>query len=313
MTETTDESLLRAREARSLRSARSSRVGLVYALSAYTIWGIFPLYFRAVAHVPPPVVLCHRIIWSALFMGLIVSLRGEWKPIWPVVQCRRSLLLLAIGATLIALNWLIFIYAVGSRQTMQASLGYFINPLLSIALGMFFLRERLRGWQWWAVFMAAAAVANLTLRGSGFPWIAVCLALTFGFYGLVRKTVNINSLHALLVESALLFPVALVALAFLPSRQIPAGTWGLLSLSGVLTAIPLLLFGAALRRLQLSTIGFLQYIGPTLQFLLALCVFGEPLDQAKLASFVLCWLAIAIYIADSLLHRQALNVADEPE
>ncbi len=277
------------------------------------MWGIFPIYFKAVAHIPPLTVLCQRIVWSALFMGLVVSVRGEWKPLWPVVKRGRSLLLLAAGALLIALNWLVFIYAVGSGQTMQASLGYFINPLLSIALGMIFLGERLRGWQWWAVLIAAAAVANLALRGSGFAWIAVSLALSFGFYGLVRKTVDINSLHALLIESALLFPFALIALAILPSNGMPLATLGILSLSGVLTAIPLLLFGAALRRLPLSTIGFLQYIGPTLQFLVALCVFREPLDQIKLASFALCWLAIAVYIADSLLHRHPQNVADEPE
>jgi len=312
VTDISDETVLR-RDAERVRSTASSRIGLAYALSADTMWGIFPLYFHVVAHVPPPVVLCHRIVWSAVFMGLVVSVRGEWKPIWPVVRCRRSLLLLSAGATLIALNWLIFIYAVGSRQTMQASLGYFINPLLSIVLGMLFLRERLRGWQWCAVLIAAAAVVNLALRGTGFPWIAVSLAFTFGFYGLVRKTVNINSLHALLVESAILFPFALVALVFLPSREISPSTWGVLSLSGILTAIPLLLFGAALRRLQLSTIGFLQYIGPTLQFLVALCIFGEPLDRGKLGSFVLCWIAIAVYVADSLLHRHPLNVADEPE
>jgi len=221
--------------------------------------------------------------------------------------------LLAAGAVLIAVNWLIFIYAVGSGQTLQASLGYFINPLLSIALGMIFLRERLRGWQWLAVLIAAAAVANLALRGTGFPWIAVSLACSFGFYGLVRKTVNINSLHALLIESAILLPLALLTLRLLPPSECSARTYGVLSLSGILTAIPLLLFGAALRRLPLSMIGFLQYIGPTLQFLVALCVFGEALDRAKLVSFVLCWLGIAVYIADSLLTRHPQNVADEPE
>ena len=312
MAEISDKQLLRT-DAEPQESSRSVRAGLVYALSAYSMWGIFPLYFRAVAHVPPLVVLCHRIIWSALFMGLVVSIRGEWKPIWRVVQSRRSLLLLSTGAVLIALNWLVFIYAVGSRQTLQASLGYFINPLLSIALGMIFLHERLRGWQWWAVLIAAAAVANLTLHGAGFPWIAVSLACSFGFYGLVRKTVNINSLHGLLVESVILVPFAMVTLALLPSSGRSPATYAILSLSGVLTAIPLLMFGGALRRLPLSTMGFMQYIGPTLQFLVALYLFGEPLDHAKLVSFVLCWLAIAVYVADSLLHRHPQTLSDEPE
>ena len=292
---------------------RESRGGLYYGLGAYTIWGFIPLYFRAVSHVTPPVVLCHRILWSALFMGLVVSIRGEWAPIRTVLRSRRNLLLLSAGALLIALNWLLFIYAVASRQVLQASLGYFINPLLSVALGMIFLRERLRGWQWLAVLIAAVAVVNLALRGAGFPWLAVSLAMSFGFYGLVRKKVDVNSLHGLLVESALLVPLALVMLPVLSSGKLTPATWGVLSLSGMITAIPLLFFGAALRRLKLSTMGFLQYVGPTLQFLVAVCLFHEPLNPAKLGSFALCWLAIAVYVADSLLNRRPQAVADEPE
>ncbi|HYG33750.1 MAG TPA: EamA family transporter RarD [Clostridia bacterium] len=290
-----------------------SRAGLFYGITAYTLWGVFPLYFRALAHVPPLVVLCHRILWSALLMALVVSVRGEWRAIGPLVRDRRNLMFLSAGAVLIAFNWLIFIYAVGSGQTLQASLGYFVNPLLSVALGMIFLKERLRGWQWLAVMVAAIAVANLAFRGAGFPWIAVSLAMTFGFYGLVRKKVDTNSLHALLVESSILLPVAVVMLFILPTGGISMGTYGVLSLSGIITAIPLLFFGAALRRLQLSTIGFLQYIGPTLQFLVAVGLLHEHLDPAKLGSFALCWLAIAVYVADSLLNRRPQVVADEPD
>ena len=198
-------------------------------------------------------------------------------------------------------------------MTRETSLGYFINPLLSIVLGLVFLRERLRGWQWLAVLIAALAVANLALRGTGFPWIAVSLACTFGFYGLVRKKVDINSLHGLLVETTILFPIALAQLAVVPIHAIPPATLGILSMSGILTAVPLLMFGAALRRLQLSTIGFLQYIGPTLQLLIAVAVFHEPLDHTKLTSFALCWLGIAIYTADSIFTRRPQVVADEPE
>jgi len=289
------------------------RVGLIYGLSAYIMWGVFPIYFHWVAHVPPLVVLCHRIVWSVLFLAVVVSVRGEWKSIGPAIRNRRNLLLLSAGATLIALNWLLFIYAVGSGQTLQASLGYFVNPLLSVGLGMVFLRERLRPWQWVAALIAMAAVANLTLRGGGFPWLAVSLAFTFGFYGLVRKTVDINSLHGLFIETALLFPLALITLGCWSGPQTSAGTFGLLSLAGVLTSVPLLLFGAALRRLPLSTIGFLQYIGPTLQFLVAVVLLHEPLDRGKLGSFALCWLAIAVYTVDSLLSHRPQAVADEPE
>ena len=288
--------------------------GLASGLGAYTLWGVFPIYFHAVAHVPPLVVLCHRVLWSALFLGFVISLRQEWRPIVRVVSTRRNLILLSAGAVLNALNWLIFIYAVGSGQTLQASLGYFINPLFSIALGMCFLGERLRKWQWLAVLIAAGAVVNLAVRGNGFPWIAVSLAVSFGLYGLVRKKLDVNSLHGLLVESALLLPVAVILLIIRPAANLSANTWLLLSLSGVITAVPLLLFGAAVRRLQLSTLGFLQYIGPKLQFLVAVGVFHEPLNRIKLVSFALCWLAIAVYVADSVLNRRpAPAVADEPE
>jgi len=292
---------------------RSARAGLLYGLGAYSLWGVFPLYFHLLAEVPPWIVLCHRIAWSALFLGLVISIRGEWEALWPILRSRRQLALLTAGSVLIALNWLIFIYAVGSGQVIESSLGYFINPLLSVALGVIFLRERLRALQWMAVVIVCVAVANLALRGAGFPWIAVSLACTFGFYGLVRKKVDINSLHGLLVETALLFPLALAALAFVTAGTVPAAALGILSLSGVITAVPLLMFGAALRRLRLSTIGFLQYVGPTGQLLVALWVFHEPLTRVKLLSFALCWLGIAVYAADSVLYRQAQPVADEPE
>jgi chloramphenicol-sensitive protein RarD len=292
---------------------KSSRAGLAYGLAAYSMWGVFPIYFHALSAVPPWIVLCHRIFWSVLFLALVVSVRGEWKALRPILRSRRNVLYLSLGSVLIALNWLIFIYGVGSRQVVEVSLGYFINPLLSIALGMVFLRERLRGWQWVAVLIAATAVANLALRGKGFPWIAVSAAGTFGFYGLVRKKVDINSLHGLLVETTILFPLSVVALALAPARATPATTLGLLSMLGILTAVPLLMFGAAVRRLQLSTIGFLQYVGPTGQLLVALLIFHEPLARAQLTSFALCWLGIAVYTADSILTRRPQAVADEPE
>jgi chloramphenicol-sensitive protein RarD len=295
------------------RERAKSHAGLLFALSAYAIWGFIPLYFHALSHVPPLVVLCHRVIWSAVFIAFIVSIRKEWRPVILVLTRRRNLLLLSAGAVFIALNWLIFIYAVVSRQLLQASLGYFINPLLSVALGMIFLRERLQRWQWLALFLAILAVANLALHSGGAAWISVSLAATFGSYGLVRKKLDINSLHGLLIESSLLLPLAVVLLALLPAPVQSPGTRGLLSLSGIITAVPLLCFGAAVRQLSLATMGFLQYLGPTLQFLVAVCLFAEPVDRAKLGSFVLCWLAIGVYVLDSILNRYPQEVADEPE
>jgi len=214
---------------------------------------------------------------------------------------------------LIAVNWLVFVYAVVTGHVLEASLGYFINPLFSVALGMVFLRERLRPWQWVAVAIAGVAVANLTFRGERIPWIALSLAVSFGLYGLVRKKLNINSLHGLLVETIVLLPLAIIGLVSFPLNQPTPGTLGLLSFLGVITATPLLFLGAALRRLPLSTMGFLQYVGPTLQFLVAILVFREPLDHAKLVSFGLCWAGIGVYVADSLRAHTAQPIADRPE
>ena len=296
-----------------LANRQHARAGLLYGIAAYSMWGVFPIYFHALSHVPPWFILCHRILWSVVLLGVVVSVLGEWKAVRPILGQPRQMALLSCGAVLIALNWLIFIYSVVTRQVLQSSLGYFINPLLSIALGVIFLGERLRRWQWCAVLIAAAALINLALHDHTFPWVAISLACTFGFYGLVRKKIDINSLHGLLVETAILLPLALGALAAVPVGEVPADSLGLLSLSGVITAIPLLMFGAALRRLNLSTIGFLQYIGPTLQFLVAVLLFKEPLDSTKLASFALCWLGIAVYTTDSILAREPQTVADEPE
>jgi len=289
------------------------RAGLLYGLAAYTIWGFVPLYFRAVAEISPGIILCHRILWSVVFLVVVVSVRKEWRLVWPVLRQGRSMLLLGVGAVLIAGNWLLFIYAVSSHQVLQASLGYFITPLLSIVLGMVFLNERLRGWQWLAVSIAAAAIGNLIVQGHDVPWLSLELAGTFSLYGLVRKKVDIDSLHGLLVETSVLLPFALVFLAWPNAPKTSTAALGILSLSGIVTAVPLLCFGAALRRLTLTTMGFLQYVGPTLQFLVALVIFREPLNKARFVSFLLCWLAIAVYALDSVLARRPQILADEPD
>jgi chloramphenicol-sensitive protein RarD len=293
-------------------AAAQARSGLFFGVGAYMMWGVFPIYFHFLSDVSPWIVLCHRVSWSCLFLALVITARREWMSVLPIVRDRRAMALLGAGSLLIAVNWLVFIYAVGIGQLLQSSLGYFINPVFSVALGMIFLKERLRALQWLAVVAAIGAVLNLALRGSGLPWIALSLALSFGFYGLVRKRVNINSLHALLVETAILLPLSALALAVLPGSM-GGPKFPLLSISGVLTATPLLLFGVAVRRLKLSTMGFLQYIGPSIQFAIAVLVFHEPLDQTRLLSFVLCWIAIGIYVADSLARRTPGDVADEPD
>jgi len=223
--------------------------------------------------------------------------------------------LLLLSSLLIAMNWLVFIYAVGNGQVLQASLGYFITPLLSIALGMLFLRERLNAVQWCAVVLAVVAVVNLGLAGGGLPWVAIGLAFSFGFYGLVRKKVDVNSLHGLLVETCVLLPAALLFFAVTRRNAPPfaGSTFLLLALSGLITAAPLLLFGIAVRHLPLKTIGFLQYIGPTFQFIIGLWIFREPLARPRLISFSLCWLGVAMYIADSLRKPRPALIIDEPD
>lgn len=287
--------------------------GFVPGLGAYILWGLVPVYFHALGHVSPWVVLAHRILWSSLFLGAVIHWRGEWAAVRALCTQRRSLAYLSIGAVLIATNWLIFIYAVASHQLLQASLGYFINPLVSIALGLIFLKERLRAWQWLALGIACLGVLNQALRGAALPWIALSLAFSFGLYGLVRKKVDANSLHGLFIETSFLLPAAIVLALWPAGQHYSSWTWTLLSLAGLITAVPLLMFGAAVRRLRLSTMGFLQYVGPTMQFGLAVLAFGEQLDWVRLASFGLCWIAIGIYVIDSVVNRRTMPVDDRPE
>ena len=282
-------------------SKSGSRRGIFFGIGAHAIWGLVPLYFHAMADVPPWIVLCHRVVWSLGFVALLISARKEWPSIGRVLLDGRKVGLLSASACLIAINWLLFIYAISSKQALQASLGYFINPLFSVALGRIFLGEKLKKWQAVAVGIALTAVLNLAFRGAGFPWLAVSLALSFGLYGLTRKRVDIDSLHGLMIESIILFPVACAALALFANWQSSQAHLGLLSLAGIITATPLLMFGAAVRQLKLSTMGFLQYLGPTLQFSVAVLVFHEPLSRAKLFSFALCWVAVGIYALDAIL------------
>ena len=199
-----------------LAARRCERAGLLYGLGAYSMWGVFPLYFHALSRVEPWIILCHRIAWSVLFLGIVVTIRGEWNAIRPILRNHRNVLLLSAGSVLIALNWLIFIYAVVSEQVVETSLGYFINPLLSVALGVVFLRERLRGWQRVAVLIARRRRCQYGLARDRLSLDCGIPRLTFGFYGLVRKKVDINSLHGLLVETSILLPLALAVLALRP-------------------------------------------------------------------------------------------------
>lgn len=274
--------------------------GVLFGLSAYTLWGCFPLYFALFAGVPAYEVLVHRVIWSCLFLVIVVSALRRWSPIRAALSEPKKLGLVLGCAVFIALNWGIYIYAVETRQVLQASLGYFLTPLVNVALGLLVLRESISRLQGVAVVLAAIAILYQLFLLGVVPWISLVLAFSFGTYGLLRKKVPLDGLSGLFVETLLLLPVGLLALSWLQASGASHFTGNpemtlLLMSSGIVTAIPLLLFAGAARRLRLSTIGFLMYINPTLQFGLALVVFDEPLSQQKLLSFVLIWLALGLY------------------
>lgn len=284
--------------------------GLLYGLCAYLIWGCFPVYFKAFGSIPSLQIVSHRIVWSVVFLALLSFRPGRWSAVRTAVTDRRSLLILLTTALLIAVNWLVFIIAVGHGEVLQSSLGYFITPFVSVLLGLVFLGERLRRLQLVALSLAAIGVITLTIRYGSIPWTALILAGTFGSYGLLRKVVRTESLAGLTVETIVLAPFAGAFLLYAGWRGEGAFLEGgitldlLLMSAGVVTAVPLLLFAAAARRLRLATIGFLQYITPTMHFLLAVAVYHEPFSSAHLASFLCIWAGLVCYSWDAW---QALN------
>lgn len=279
--------------------------GLLYGLTAYLIWGCFPLYFKAFGSIPPFQIVSHRIVWSLVFLLLLSFSPGRWHDITKALTDRRSLLILLSTAILIATNWLVFIIAIGHDQVLQSSLGYFITPFVSVLLGRIFLKEHLRRLQLIALLLAALGVIALTVSYGSIPWTALILAATFGSYGLLRKIVSTDALAGLTVETIVLAPLAGLFLfnaagqgdGVFPADSIKINL--LLMSSGVATAVPLLLFAAAARRLKLATIGFLQYITPTMHFILAVAVYNEPFSSSHLASFLCIWAGLICYSWDA--------------
>jgi chloramphenicol-sensitive protein RarD len=292
------------------------RIGVVAGLSAYLLWGFIALFFKLLTHVPPVVVLSHRILWSAVFVGAILTVQRRWGDVGAALRSRRGMAILGGSTVMIAVNWFVFLWAVTNRQVVQAGLGYFINPLVSVLLGMAFLRERLRSGQAWALVLAAAGVALQIYARGQVPWVALSLALSFGFYALLRKTAPAGPIVGLFVETILLLPPALICIAWAErSGQTGAAhftghTYAILASSGVVTAVPLLLFATAARRLRLATMGFLQFISPTCQLLLAVLAFHEPFTRWHLASFALIWAGLAVYTVDSARGYRAASAVD---
>jgi chloramphenicol-sensitive protein RarD len=284
--------------------------GILDAIGAYTLWGILPIYWKALQTVPALEILCHRTVWSLVLVLLVLAARRRWSWIATSLRRPRTLVLFFASACLLGANWFIYIWAVNSGHVVDSSLGYFINPLVSVLLGVIFLHERLRRWQAAAVVIAAAGVLYLTVGVGAFPWIGLLLAGSFGTYGLLRKTAPLGSLEGLALETALL---SLPALGYLLTLE---GTGGaafghesaatslLLAGAGAVTAFPLLLFATAARSITLATVGILQYIAPTLQFLLGVLAYHEPFSPARLAGFAIIWLALAIYTGEALIHER---------
>ena len=288
-------------ETSDLAAAESRRQGVIYGLAAYLCWGFFPVYFKSVKVVPPLEMVSHRIVWSLAFLLLLITWKGAWRSMLGLLTLPKSLSVLVATTLLIATNWLVFIYAISVGEVLQSSLGYFINPLVSVMLGWVFLRERLERPQWISLGLAATGVMYLAVQYGSMPWIALILAASFGLYGLIRKALHVEPLVGLTVETLLLAPFALFYLVQL--NQQGAGVFLtqstkldlLIPMSGVVTAIPLLLFAAATKKLRLATIGFLQYITPTLHFLLAITIFGETFTHTHLVSFLFIWAGLALY------------------
>jgi chloramphenicol-sensitive protein RarD len=280
------------------------RAGLMLGIGAYLLWGVLPLYFKALASVAPTEIVAHRIVWSLLFLGVLATLWRRWPAIRAAVATSRVLITLMITAALIGVNWLTYIYAVVSGHVLEGSLGYYLNPLVNVLLGVVLLKEKLSRAQMFAVLLAAAGVAVLAAGAGSGLWISLTLAASFALYGFIRKVAPVDSLEGLSIETALLAPLALGWILWLQQTgAIGFGQSGLaidllLALGGAITAIPLLLFTAAARRLPYSTLGFLQYIAPSLQFLLAVLAFGEPLTSAHLVCFAAIWTALIIFTAD---------------
>jgi chloramphenicol-sensitive protein RarD len=283
---------------------RTSQTGILYGIAAYGLWGFIPLYFKCVSQVAPLEILAHRALWSFVVLALLVRWLGRAGEFVRELRSGKLLLMLTVTTLLLAINWLTFIYSVVTQQVLQSSLGYFINPLVNVLLGVVFLRERLRPLQILSIALALAGVLVLTGLVGQVPWISLVLAVSFAFYALFHKVMPVEGLVSLTVETFLLAPVALTYLGYLRAAQPTTGSEPsvvvLLMLSGPVTTIPLLFFGAASRQLRLSTLGILQYLTPSLQFLLAVVAFREPFSRAQVLSFACIWTAVALYTADSL-------------
>jgi len=285
----------------STNRSKESIQGIWYSILAFVAWGFLPLYWKALKEVQPEEILAHRIVWSLVFVAVILVLNGRWKQLRKVLRQPRKLLAILVCSLLIGVNWFIYIWAVNANHVVEASLGYYINPLLSVFLGMIVLKERLSCWQLVSLFLACLGVIIITLHYGSIPWIALSLAITFGLYGLFKKMANVDSLISLALETAVLAPVALGYLLFLQVKgsaalgSVTISTTMLLIGSGVATALPLLWFAMGTQRVALSTVGFIQYLAPSISLMLGIFVFKESFTSTDALSFGFIWSALVVY------------------
>ena len=289
--------------------------GVIYAALAFTWWGLFPLYFRIVTNVPPGEILAHRIVWSLVFLLGVLSFRRQWAWVAQVLRQPRVLAAFTVSSLLLACNWLTYLWAVSNAHVIDASLGYFITPLVNVLLGYTLLHERPTRGRWVALTLAGFGVMWLTFAAGKLPWIALVLGISFGAYGLMRKVATLGPLEGLTLETVVLMPMALFALGYwawqgkgaFPAPDVTTNLW--LLAFGPITAVPLLLFAAGARRLPLATLGILQYIGPTLQFGIGVWVFNEAFTTHRAIGYGCIWIALVIYTADGWRSARRVNLA----
>ncbi len=295
-------------------TSEQARAGLIFGLFAYGLWGILPIYFKWLDEVSPLDIVAHRVIWSLLFLAVLVAATRGWAQIQVALRDRKTIVLLLATSVLIAINWLLYVYAVVSGHILAGSLGYYLNPLMNIVLGRFILQERLTRLQWSAIAVAAVGVAVLAAGAGTTLWISLTLAVTFATYGLLRKVAAVDSIAGLSIETAILFPLALgwISLGFGTGRPAFGSTaeesW-LLALAGIVSTTPLLLFTAAARRLRYSSLGMLQFLAPTLQFAIAVAVYDEAFTTAHAIAFGAIWTALILYTASLLRDLRAQRAA----
>lgn len=283
------------------------KTGILWALIAYAFWGGMPLYVWLVRSVEPMEILCHRIAWSAVVMSIVVHMQGKWPLVIQAVKNRKTLAGLVASAVMVGINWGVYIYAAATSQVLQTSLGYYVLPLLSILFGMVVFHERLRPLQWVALAIATLSIALRIHLAGALPWISIGVALSFCFYGVLRKVIPVDASAGLYIETIILLPVALFALTWywLEGTNDFGQTWQMdlsLALSGIVTVIPLYFFGLAARIVPLSIMGFMQYFSPSIQLLLGIFLFGESFSREKQISFLLIWVALGVFTFDSIVH-----------